>query len=88
MSSTTSCHTLVGRLTAVDPVSRVVRVAAGGSAVDVLVPPGVEIVLNRDHVRLRMLLAGDRVAIGLDPTHSRALARWIRVNPPADFVPT
>jgi hypothetical protein len=71
---------LAGRVVAVDPVRRVVRVTDGARAVDVLVPPGCVIRLNAEPIRLRLLEPGDPIEADVVETPTGCVAAAVRTG--------
>lgn len=69
---------LRGRVVAVDPANRTVRVWDGRESVEVLVPPGCEVRLNAESIRLRLLEPGDPVEVDVIVSDAGAVAAAIR----------
>ena len=71
---------VAGRVVWVDPTNRLVRVSDGRQAVDVLVPPGCDIRLNAEPIRLRLLEPGDPVEVDVIESAAGAVAAAIRTG--------
>lgn len=54
---------IVGRLVFIDVSNRLIRVWDGSASCEVLVPPGCDVRLNNEPIRLRLLEAGDPVEV-------------------------
>ena len=73
-------HHLSGRVVAVDATNRTVRVWDGRESVEVLVPPGCEVRLNAESIRLRLLEPGDPVEVDVIVSHAGAVAAAVRTG--------
>ena len=71
---------VAGRVVAVDPANRLVRVSDGREAVDVLVPPGCVIRLNAEPIRLRLLEPGDPIEADVVETPAGCVAAAVRTG--------
>jgi len=65
---------LSGRVVSVDATNRLVRVWDGHAPVDVLVPPGCEVRLNAESIRLRLLEPGDPVEVDVIVSEAGTIA--------------
>jgi hypothetical protein len=71
---------LYGRVVSVDAANRTVRVWDGREAVDVLVPPGCEVRLNAESIRLRLLEPGDPVELDVIVSEGGTVAAAVRTG--------
>ncbi len=65
----------------VDPVNRELAALVEGVLVSIYVPPGCEVVLRGERVKLRMVQPGDRVRVTCAELDGSLLARAIEVEP-------
>jgi hypothetical protein len=63
MSDYRSAKRIAGRLLCVDPSNRLIRIWDGCADCEVQVPPGCEVRLNNEPIRLRLLETGDPVEV-------------------------
>jgi hypothetical protein len=74
---------LSGRVVSVDAANRLVRVTDGREVLEVLVPPGCEVQLNAEAIRLRLLEPGDPVEVEVIESDAGAVAAAVRTGRPA-----
>lgn len=67
---------VIGRIAALDPTARILVIDTGGGTLGLAVPPGAEVRLNDELVRLRLLQAGDRVCIDLSGEEQSVVSVW------------
>jgi hypothetical protein len=65
----------------VDPVNRELAALVGGVLVAIYVPPGCEVVLHGERVKLRMIQPRDRVRVAYTELADSLVAREIKVQP-------
>src|SRR5918911_1609718 len=65
----------------VDPVNRELTALVGGVLVNIYVPPGCEVVLRGERVKLRMVQPRDHVRVTYTELDGFLLAREIEVQP-------
>ena len=73
---------VAGRVVWVDPANRLVRVSDGRQAVDVLIPPGCDIRLNAEPIRLRLLEPGDPIEADVVESAAGCVAAAVRTGRP------
>ena len=66
----------------VDPVNRELAALVEGILVTIYVPPGCEVVLRGERVKLRMVQPRDRVRVTYTERTDSLVAREIEVQPP------
>jgi hypothetical protein len=69
---------LRGRVVSVDAANRLVRVWDGRQSVEMLVPPGCEVRLNTESIRLRLLEPGDPVEVDVIESEGGTIAAAIQ----------
>lgn len=71
---------LNGRVVSVDAANRTLQVWDGHEAVEVLVPPGCEVRLNEESIRLRLLEPGDPVELDVIESEGSTIAAAVRTG--------
>ena len=74
---------LSGRVLSVDAANRLLRVRDGHGVVEVLVPPGCEVRLNAESIRLRLLEPGDPVEVDVIESPAGTVAAAVRTGRPS-----
>jgi hypothetical protein len=74
---------ITGRVVSIDAANRLLRVWDGHESVEVLVPPGCEVRLNAEPIRLRLLEPGDPVELDVVDSDAGSVAAAIRTGRPS-----
>ena len=74
---------LTGRVVSVDAANRLLWVCDGRGSGEVLVPPGCDVRLNAEPIRLRLLEPGDPVEVDVVDSGDGSVAAAIRTGRPS-----